>query len=156
MTEKLSQFGHDTFFTHNNISENAIWQKFSGYFRQITETSQQKQQPRKIVACHAWLRNKVKSSLHSRYSEEWKSAAPLIKMSKMKWLGCRDRAKSCLCLTFSQHFNYCQANKVFWQTIRCLRDKRSDTSWSKTKWSLTPQWGHHSQKERAYPKISTT
>ena len=62
------------------------------------------------------LQNKSFSDLQSRYSEVQKAAAQAVKISKehsSEEFGCRLDP------------NYSSENKVFWQTIRRLREKRS-------------------------------
>ena len=64
---------------------------------------------KKRVAYKAWLHNKADSSLHSRYAEEGKSEALMMKKSKMQYWE-----------------NFGHKLKAFWQTIQCLRDKASN------------------------------
>ena len=60
----------------------------------------------KTVATKAWLQNKAELHSHARYAEEQTFGA-------QSWKNARHNLDS----------NYWQANKVFWQTIRCLRAK---------------------------------
>ena len=67
------------------------------------------------------LRDRSSSDLQSRYTETRKAVTSAIKKSKEKSLeefGCRLDS------------NYFSANKVFWQTIRRLRGKRSSVTYS--------------------------
>ena len=67
-------------------------------------------------AFKAWLRDRSSSDLQSRYTEARKAATSAVKKSKEKsWEEFGRRLDS----------NYFSANKVFWQTIRRLRGKRS-------------------------------
>ena len=72
-------------------------------------------------AFKAWLQDRSSSDLQSRYTEAQKAATSTVKKSKEKsweefgrWLDS----------------NYFSANKVFWQTIRRLRGKRSSVMYS--------------------------
>ena len=72
-------------------------------------------------AFKAWLQDRSSSDLQSRYTEARKAATSAVKKSKKKsweefgrWLDS----------------NYFSANKVFWQTIRRLRGKRSSVTYS--------------------------
>ena len=70
----------------------------------------------KKVAYKAWLANKSSLELRSQYSEARKAAATKIKFSKERvWKEFGERLDD----------DFKTANKVFWQTIRCLRGKRS-------------------------------
>ena len=67
-------------------------------------------------AFKAWLQDRSSSDLQSRYTEARKAATSAVKKSKEKsWEEFGRRLVS----------NYFSANKVFWQTIRRLRGKRS-------------------------------
>ena len=64
----------------------------------------------------AWLQERSSSDLQSRYTEARKAATSAVKKFKEKsWEEFGHRLDS----------NYFSANKVFWQTIRRLRGKRS-------------------------------
>ena len=72
-------------------------------------------------AFKTWLQDRSSSDLQSRYNEARKVATLAVKKSKEKsweefgrWLDA----------------NYFSANKVFWQTIRRLRGKRSSITYS--------------------------
>ena len=70
----------------------------------------------KKVAYKAWLANKSSLELRSQYSEVRKAAATKIKLSKERtWKEFGERLDD----------DFKTANKVFWQTIRRLRGKRS-------------------------------
>ena len=72
-------------------------------------------------AFKAWLQNRSSSDLQSRYAEARKAATLAVKKSKEKsWEEFGRRLDS----------NYFSANKVFWQTIRRLRGKRSSITYS--------------------------
>ena len=72
-------------------------------------------------AFKAWLQDRSSSDLQSRYTEERKAATSAVKKSKEKsWKEFGRRLDS----------NYFSANKVFWQTIRRLRGKRSSITYS--------------------------
>ena len=68
------------------------------------------------MACKAWLANKSSLELRSQYSEARKAAATKVKH-------CKERAWR----EFGERLNddFKTANKVFWQTIRRLRGKKS-------------------------------
>ena len=72
-------------------------------------------------AFKAWLQNRSSSDLQSRYTQARKAATSAVKKSKEK-----SREE------FGRQLdsNYFSANKVFWQTIRRLRGKRSSVSYS--------------------------
>ena len=64
----------------------------------------------------AWLANKSSLELRSQYSEARKTAATKVKLSKERaWKEFGERLDD----------DFKTANKVFWQTIRRLRGKRS-------------------------------
>ena len=68
-----------------------------------------------------WLQDRSSSDLQSRYTEARKAATSAVKKSKEKsWEEFGRRLDS----------NYFSANKVFWQTIRRLRGKRSSITYS--------------------------
>ena len=68
-------------------------------------------------AFKAWLQDRSSSDLQSRYTEARKAATSAVKKSKEKsWE------------EFGRRLDY--ANKVFWQTIRRLRGKRSSVTYS--------------------------
>ena len=69
----------------------------------------------------AWLQDRSSSDLQSRYIEARKAATSAVKKSKEK---SREEFGRRL------DFNYFSANKVFWQTIRRLRGKRSSITYS--------------------------
>ena len=70
----------------------------------------------KKVAYKAWLANKSSLELRSQYSEARKTAATKVKLSKERaWKEFGERLDD----------DFKTANKVFWQTIRRLRGKRS-------------------------------
>ena len=72
-------------------------------------------------AFKAWLQDRSSSNLQSRYTEARKAATSAVKKSKEKsWEELGRRLDS----------NYFSANKVFWQTIRRLRGKRSSITYS--------------------------
>ena len=72
-------------------------------------------------AFKAWLQDRSSFDLQSRYTEAWKAATSAVKKSKEKsWEEFGRRLDS----------NYFSANKVFWQTIRRLRGKRSSITYS--------------------------
>ena len=72
-------------------------------------------------AFKAWLQDRSSSDLQSRYTEVRKATTPAVKKSKEKsWEEFGRRLDS----------NYFSANKVFWQTIRRLRGKRSSITYS--------------------------
>ena len=72
-------------------------------------------------AFKAWLQNRSSSDLQFRYTEARKAATWAVKKSKEKsWEELGRRLNS----------NYFSANKVFWQTIRRLRGKRSSITYS--------------------------
>ena len=72
-------------------------------------------------AFKAWLQDRSSSDLQSRYTEARKAATSAVKKSKQKsWEEFGRRLDS----------NYFSANKVFWQTIRRLRGKRSSITYS--------------------------
>ena len=68
----------------------------------------------KKVAYKAWLANKSSHEFRSQYSEARKAAATKVKLSKER-------------KEFGERLdnNFKTINKVFWQTIRRLRGKRS-------------------------------
>ena len=69
----------------------------------------------------AWLQDRSSSYFLSRYTEARKAATLAVKKSKEKsWEEFGRRLDS----------NYFSANKVFWQTIRRLRGKRSNVTYS--------------------------
>ena len=73
----------------------------------------------KKVAYKAWLANKSSIKLRSQYSEARKAAATKVKLSKERaWKEFGERLDD----------DFKMANKVFWQTIRRLRGKRSQTA----------------------------
>ena len=68
------------------------------------------------MAYKAWLANKSSLELRSQYSEARKAAATKVKLSKERaWKEFGERLDH----------DFKTANKVFWQTIRRLREKRS-------------------------------
>ena len=68
------------------------------------------------MAYKAWLANKSSLELRSQYSEARKTAATKVKLSKEKaWKEFGERLDD----------DFKTENKVFWQTIRRLRGKRS-------------------------------
>ena len=68
------------------------------------------------MAYKAWLANKSSLELRSQYSEARKAAATKVKLSKERaWKEFGERLDD----------DFKTANKVFWQTIRRLRGKRS-------------------------------
>ena len=70
-------------------------------------------------AFKAWLQDRSSFDLQSRYTEVRKAATSAVKKSKEKsWEEIGRRLDS----------NYFSANKVFWQTIRRLRGKRSSVT----------------------------
>ena len=70
----------------------------------------------KKVAYKAWLANKSSLELRSQYSEARKATATKVKLSKERaWKQFGERLDD----------DFKTANKVFWQTIRRLRGKRS-------------------------------
>ena len=71
-------------------------------------------------AFQAWLQNRSSSDLQSQYTEARKAATSAVKKSKKS----RDE--------FGRRLdsNYFLAYKVFWQTIRCVRGKRSSITYS--------------------------
>ena len=70
----------------------------------------------KKVAYKAWLANKSSLELRSQYSETREAAATKVKLSKERaWKEFGERLDD----------DFKTANKVFWQTIRRLRGKRS-------------------------------
>ena len=70
----------------------------------------------KKVAYKAWLANKSSLELRSQYSEARKAAVTKVKLSKERaWKEFGERLDD----------DFKTANKVFWQTIRRLRGKRS-------------------------------
>ena len=70
----------------------------------------------KKIACKAWLANKSSVELRSQYSEARKVAATKVKLPKERaWKEFGERLDD----------DFKTANKVFWQTIRRLRGKRS-------------------------------
>ena len=70
---------------------------------------------------NALLQERLSSDLLSRYTEAWKAATSVVKKSKEKlWEEFGRRLDS----------NYFLTNKVFWQTIRGLRGKRSSLTYS--------------------------
>ena len=70
----------------------------------------------KKVAYKAWLANKSSLELRSQYSEARKATATKVKLSKERtWKEFGERLDD----------DFKTANKVFWQTIRHLRGKRS-------------------------------
>ena len=72
-------------------------------------------------AFKALLQNRSSSDLQSRYTEARKAATSIVKKSKVKsWEEFGRRLDS----------NYFSANKVFWETIRRLRGKRSSVTYS--------------------------
>ena len=72
-------------------------------------------------AFKAWLQDRSSSDLQSRYTEARKAATSAVKKSKEKsWEEFGRRLDS----------NYFSANKLFWQTIRRLRGKRSSITYS--------------------------
>ena len=72
-------------------------------------------------AFKAWLQDRSSSHLQSRYNEVRKAATLAVKKPKEKsWEEFGRRLDS----------NYFSANKVFWQTIRRLRGKRSSITYS--------------------------
>ena len=72
-------------------------------------------------AFKAWLQDTSSSDLQSRYTEARKMATSAVKKSKEKsWEEFGRRLDS----------NYFLAKKVFWQTIRRLRGKRSSITYS--------------------------
>ena len=72
-------------------------------------------------AFKAWLQDRSSSDLQSRYTEARKAATLAVKKSKEKsWEEFGRRLDS----------NNFSANKVFWQTIRRLRGKRSSITYS--------------------------
>ena len=72
-------------------------------------------------AFKAWLQDRSSSDLQSRYAEARKAATSTVKKSKENsWEEFGRRLDS----------NYFSANKVFWQTIRRLRGKRSSVTYS--------------------------
>ena len=71
-------------------------------------------------AFKAWLQDRSSSDLQSRYTEARKAATLAVKKSKKSWEELGRRLDS----------NYFSANKVFWQTIRRLRGKRSSVTYS--------------------------
>ena len=72
-------------------------------------------------AFKAWLQNKSSSDLQSRYTEARKAATLAVKKSNAKsWEEFGRQLDS----------NYFSTNKVFWQTIRRLRGKRSSITYS--------------------------
>ena len=72
-------------------------------------------------AFKAWPKDRSSSDLQSRYTEARKAATSAVKKSKEKsWEEFGRRLDS----------NYFSANKVFWQTIRRLRGKRSSIMYS--------------------------
>jgi len=74
----------------------------------------------KKAAWKSWLQNKTDSS-HSRYAEAQQPAALTAETSKVpSWEN----------FDIKLDFNRCQANKVFWQAIRCRRDERSNIAGS--------------------------
>ena len=67
------------------------------------------------------LQDRSSSDLQSRFAEARKAATSAVKKSKEKsWEEFGRRLD----------FNYFSANKVFWQTIRRLRGKRSSVTYS--------------------------
>ena len=72
-------------------------------------------------AFKAWQQDRSSSELQSRYTEARKAATLAVKKSTEKsWKEFGRRLDS----------NYFSANKVFWQTIRRLRGKRSSITYS--------------------------
>ena len=72
-------------------------------------------------AFKAWLQDRSSSDLQSRYTEARKAATSAVNKSKEKsWEEFGRRLNS----------NYFSANKVFWQTIRRWRGKRSSFTYS--------------------------
>ena len=77
--------------------------------------------PAKKDGFKAWLQDRLSSDLQSRYTEVRKAATSAVKKSKEKsWEEFGRRLDS----------KYFSANKVFWQTFRCLRGKRSSVTYS--------------------------
>ena len=71
------------------------------------------------MAYKAWLANKSSVELCSQYSEARKAAATKVKMSKERaWKEFGERLDD----------DFKMAIKVFWQTIRRLRAKRSQAA----------------------------
>ena len=71
-------------------------------------------------AFKAWLQDRLSSDLQSRYTEARKAATSAVKKSKKSWEEFGRRLDS----------NHFSANKIFWQTIRRLRGKRSSITYS--------------------------
>ena len=70
----------------------------------------------KKVAYKVWLANKSSAELRSQYSEARKTAATKVNLSEKRvWKEFGERLDD----------DFKMANKVFWQTIRRLRGKRS-------------------------------
>ena len=67
-------------------------------------------------AFKAWLQDRSSSDLQSRYTEARKAATSAVKKSKEK--------------SWEEFGRRLDANKVFWQTIRRLRGKRSSITYS--------------------------
>ena len=68
------------------------------------------------TAFRAWLTNKSFEQLRLPYSAARKTAATIVKQSKEKsWEKFGQKLDS----------DYRSVNKVFWQTIRCLRGKQT-------------------------------
>ena len=106
-------------------------------------------------AFKAWLRDRSSSDLQSRYTEVQKAATSAVKKSKEKsWeeFGCRLDS------------NYFLANKVFWQTIRRLRGKRSSVTYSikdsagsilRDENEILSRWREYSEDRSNPVKVST-
>ena len=71
-------------------------------------------------AFKALPQDRSSSDLQSQYTEARKAATLAVKKSKKSWEEFGRRLD----------FNYFSANKVFWQTIRRLRGKRSSITYS--------------------------
>ena len=70
----------------------------------------------KKTAFRDWLTNKSSEQLRLRYSAARKTAATIVKQSKEKsWKEYGQKLDT----------DYRSANKIFWQTIRCLRCRRT-------------------------------